>query len=225
MFFFFLGIKSEVKVRKEQFFNMRIKYVLQGVIFHSHFFNQQMVMSLRVSELQVLLGYAGRNKHGRKHELLTKALHLLKAGCSPAVQMKIKELYRRRFPIKWFHRWTWPCLVFILPPVCPPALPSWDLTATDPRRLCCLFLYLALSMSWVCLTCPPPCTLYTLMSSSRDCHSMTCWMSSLSQPAWVSLLLPAQACVSDNTSLRCSHWWGIVWPQISEPWLVKTMLC
>lgn len=48
----------------------------------------------------MLLGYAGRNKHGRKHELLTKALHLLKAGCSPAVQMKIKELYRRRFPQK-----------------------------------------------------------------------------------------------------------------------------
>lgn len=63
-------------------------------------FHQQMVMSLRVSELQVLLGYAGRNKHGRKHELLTKAIHLLKAGCSPAVQMKIKELYRRRFPTK-----------------------------------------------------------------------------------------------------------------------------
>lgn len=59
-----------------------------------------MVMSLRVSELQVLLGYAGRNKHGRKHELLTKALHLLKTGCSPAVHMKIKELYRRRFPAK-----------------------------------------------------------------------------------------------------------------------------
>ncbi|CAL8352248.1 unnamed protein product [Merluccius merluccius] len=59
-----------------------------------------MVMSLRVSELQVLLGYAGRNKHGRKHELLTKALHLLKAGCGPAVHMKIKELYRRRFPAK-----------------------------------------------------------------------------------------------------------------------------
>ncbi|KAK1891446.1 E3 SUMO-protein ligase PIAS1 [Dissostichus eleginoides] len=59
-----------------------------------------MVMSLRVSELQVLLGYAGRNKHGRKHELLTKALHLLKAGCSPAVHMKVKELYRRRFPAK-----------------------------------------------------------------------------------------------------------------------------
>lgn len=62
--------------------------------------SQQMVMSLRVSELQVLLGYAGRNKHGRKHELLTKALHLLKTGCSPDVHMKIKELYRRRFPAK-----------------------------------------------------------------------------------------------------------------------------
>ncbi|KAJ3593407.1 hypothetical protein NHX12_005742 [Muraenolepis orangiensis] len=59
-----------------------------------------MVMSLRVSELQVLLGYAGRNKHGRKHELLTKALHLLRSGCGPAVHMKIKELYRRRFPAK-----------------------------------------------------------------------------------------------------------------------------
>ncbi|XP_005991728.1 E3 SUMO-protein ligase PIAS3 isoform X4 [Latimeria chalumnae] len=59
-----------------------------------------MVMSFRVSELQVLLGFAGRNKSGRKHELLTKGLQLLKSGCSPAVQMKIKELYRRRFPRK-----------------------------------------------------------------------------------------------------------------------------
>ncbi|NXT85826.1 PIAS3 ligase, partial [Zapornia atra] len=59
-----------------------------------------MVMSFRVSELQVLLGFAGRNKSGRKHELLTKALQLLRSGCSPAVQMKIKELYRRRFPRK-----------------------------------------------------------------------------------------------------------------------------
>uniref|UniRef100_A0A663MU05 Protein inhibitor of activated STAT 3 n=1 Tax=Athene cunicularia TaxID=194338 RepID=A0A663MU05_ATHCN len=62
--------------------------------------NRHMVMSFRVSELQVLLGFAGRNKSGRKHELLTKALQLLKSGCSPAVQMKIKELYRRRFPRK-----------------------------------------------------------------------------------------------------------------------------
>lgn len=59
-----------------------------------------MVMSFRVSELQVLLGFAGRNKSGRKHELLAKALHLLKSSCAPSVQMKIKELYRRRFPRK-----------------------------------------------------------------------------------------------------------------------------
>ncbi|XP_067878929.1 E3 SUMO-protein ligase PIAS3-like [Heterodontus francisci] len=61
---------------------------------------RHMVMSFRVSELQVLLGFSGRNKTGRKHELLTKVLHMLKSGCSPAVQMKIKELYRRRFPRK-----------------------------------------------------------------------------------------------------------------------------
>ncbi|NXX43916.1 PIAS2 ligase, partial [Tricholaema leucomelas] len=57
-----------------------------------------MISSFRVSELQVLLGFAGRNKSGRKHELLMRALHLLKSGCSPAVQIKIRELYRRRYP-------------------------------------------------------------------------------------------------------------------------------
>uniref|UniRef100_A0A8C1YRE0 Protein inhibitor of activated STAT, 2 n=1 Tax=Cyprinus carpio TaxID=7962 RepID=A0A8C1YRE0_CYPCA len=57
-----------------------------------------MVSSFRVSELQVLLGFAGRNKSGRKHELLLRALHLLRSGCSPAVQIKIKELYRQRYP-------------------------------------------------------------------------------------------------------------------------------
>lgn len=57
-----------------------------------------MISSFRVSELQVLLGFAGRNKSGRKHELLLRALHLLRSGCSPAVQIKIKELYRRRYP-------------------------------------------------------------------------------------------------------------------------------
>ncbi|NXT95805.1 PIAS2 ligase, partial [Anhinga rufa] len=57
-----------------------------------------MISSFRVSELQVLLGFAGRNKSGRKHDLLMRALHLLKSGCSPAVQLKIRELYRRRYP-------------------------------------------------------------------------------------------------------------------------------
>ncbi|XP_056314230.1 E3 SUMO-protein ligase PIAS2 isoform X2 [Danio aesculapii] len=59
---------------------------------------RNMVSSFRVSELQVLLGFAGRNKSGRKHELLLRALHLLRSGCSSAVQIKIKELYRRRYP-------------------------------------------------------------------------------------------------------------------------------
>ncbi|XP_053910185.1 E3 SUMO-protein ligase PIAS2 isoform X4 [Cuculus canorus] len=59
---------------------------------------RNMVSSFRVSELQVLLGFAGRNKSGRKHDLLMRALHLLKSGCSPAVQMKIRELYRCRYP-------------------------------------------------------------------------------------------------------------------------------
>lgn len=61
---------------------------------------KHMVLCFRVSELQVLLGFSGRNKSGRKHELLTKVLYMLRTGCSPGVQMKIKELYRRRFPRK-----------------------------------------------------------------------------------------------------------------------------
>ncbi|XP_059406297.1 E3 SUMO-protein ligase PIAS2-like isoform X2 [Carassius carassius] len=59
---------------------------------------RNMVSGFRVSELQVLLGFAGRNKSGRKHELLLRALHLLRSGCSPAVQIKIKELYHQRYP-------------------------------------------------------------------------------------------------------------------------------
>ncbi|NXI58251.1 PIAS2 ligase, partial [Chloroceryle aenea] len=56
------------------------------------------ISSFRVSELQVLLGFAGRNKSGRKHDLLMRAMHLVKNGCSPAVQLKIRELYRHRYP-------------------------------------------------------------------------------------------------------------------------------
>ncbi|XP_063051772.1 E3 SUMO-protein ligase PIAS2 isoform X2 [Engraulis encrasicolus] len=56
-----------------------------------------MVSSFRVSELQVLLGFAGHNKSGRKHELQLRALRLLKSGCSLAVQLKIRDLYKRRY--------------------------------------------------------------------------------------------------------------------------------
>ncbi|XP_040597503.1 E3 SUMO-protein ligase PIAS2 isoform X2 [Mesocricetus auratus] len=69
-----------------------------GLFICFHQLPENMVSSFRVSELQVLLGFAGRNKSGRKHDLLMRALHLLKSGCSPAVQIKIRELYRRRYP-------------------------------------------------------------------------------------------------------------------------------
>ncbi|XP_019624024.1 PREDICTED: E3 SUMO-protein ligase PIAS3-like isoform X2 [Branchiostoma belcheri] len=59
---------------------------------------KHMIMTFRVSELQVLLGYAGRNKSGRKQDLMTRALGLVRNGCSLPIQLKIKELYRRRFP-------------------------------------------------------------------------------------------------------------------------------
>ncbi|KAK2175977.1 hypothetical protein NP493_692g05011 [Ridgeia piscesae] len=57
-------------------------------------------MGFRVSELQVLLGFAGRNKSGRKTELLQRCLHLVEKGCSTPIQIKIRELYKRRFPTK-----------------------------------------------------------------------------------------------------------------------------
>jgi hypothetical protein len=55
--------------------------------------SQNMVMSFRVTELQTLLAYAGKNRSGRKNELQARALDLVK-GKSPPVVSKIKELYR-----------------------------------------------------------------------------------------------------------------------------------
>uniref|UniRef100_UPI00398E79C6 E3 SUMO-protein ligase PIAS3-like n=1 Tax=Pristiophorus japonicus TaxID=55135 RepID=UPI00398E79C6 len=92
---------------------------------------KHMVMSFRVSELQVLLGFSGRNKTGRKHELLTKVLHMLKSGCSPAVQMKIKELYRRRFPRKTHAAMDLPLLS--VPPAMGLPSPSASLAPVTPQ--------------------------------------------------------------------------------------------
>lgn len=92
-----------------------------------------MVMSFRVSELQVLLGFAGRNKSGRKHELLAKALHLLKSSCAPSVQMKIKELYRRRFPRKSLGPSDFPLLS--LPPGASPVGSPGSLPPIPPSLL------------------------------------------------------------------------------------------
>ena len=50
-------------------------------------------MTFRVSELQMLLGYAGKNKTGRKNELQSRALEIVRLR-NPAIQAKIKELYK-----------------------------------------------------------------------------------------------------------------------------------
>ncbi|GFO21346.1 E3 sumo-protein ligase [Plakobranchus ocellatus] len=60
---------------------------------------KQMVSSFRVSELHVLLGFAGRNKSGRKQELTQRALALVQKNCSLPVQIKIRELYRQIYPM------------------------------------------------------------------------------------------------------------------------------
>ncbi|XP_045613188.2 E3 SUMO-protein ligase PIAS2 isoform X1 [Procambarus clarkii] len=52
-----------------------------------------MVMTFRVSELQMLLGYAGKNKTGRKNELQSRAIEIVRLR-NPAIQAKIKELYK-----------------------------------------------------------------------------------------------------------------------------------
>ena len=63
-------------------------------------FVQHMLMSFRVSELQSLLGFAGRSKSGRKHELMGRALQMLKIEGNHPVRKKIRELYERRCPRK-----------------------------------------------------------------------------------------------------------------------------
>lgn len=58
---------------------------------------KNMLLTFRVSELQMLLGYAGQNKTGRKTELQARALDLLKNKSIPhltQVHTKIRELYK-----------------------------------------------------------------------------------------------------------------------------------
>jgi len=52
-----------------------------------------MVMTFRVSELVMLLGYAGRNKTGRKQDLQARALDLAKSRNTSVVN-KIRELHK-----------------------------------------------------------------------------------------------------------------------------------
>uniref|UniRef100_A0A8C5ZTC9 E3 SUMO-protein ligase PIAS4 n=1 Tax=Marmota marmota marmota TaxID=9994 RepID=A0A8C5ZTC9_MARMA len=64
------------------------------------FESRNMVMSFRVSDLQMLLGFVGRSKSGLKHELVTRALQLVQFDCSPELFKKIKELYETRYAKK-----------------------------------------------------------------------------------------------------------------------------
>ncbi|CAI9608962.1 unnamed protein product, partial [Staurois parvus] len=57
-------------------------------------------MSLRDSALQFFLDFAGGDGSGCQQELLAKAFPLAKSGSAPSSPMKIKELYRRRYPRK-----------------------------------------------------------------------------------------------------------------------------
>jgi len=52
-----------------------------------------MILTFRVSELQMLLGFAGRNQSGKKTELQDRALELLKLNSTP-VQKRIRELFQ-----------------------------------------------------------------------------------------------------------------------------------
>ncbi|KZS18611.1 E3 SUMO-protein ligase PIAS3 [Daphnia magna] len=54
---------------------------------------KNMVMSFRVSELTMLLSFAGRSRSGRKTELQMRALELIKLRSSP-INAKVRELYR-----------------------------------------------------------------------------------------------------------------------------------
>ncbi|ENN77381.1 hypothetical protein D910_10904 [Dendroctonus ponderosae] len=54
---------------------------------------RSMLLSFRVSELQMLLGYAGGNRSGRKSELQQRALELLRVRDHP-IHKKIRDLYK-----------------------------------------------------------------------------------------------------------------------------------
>ena len=61
-----------------------------------------MVKSFRVAELQELLGFANRSKTGRKHQLMGRALEMLKCDPGPKIRTKIRELYGSRFPRRMY---------------------------------------------------------------------------------------------------------------------------
>ncbi|XP_066917300.1 E3 SUMO-protein ligase PIAS2-like isoform X2 [Clytia hemisphaerica] len=61
---------------------------------------KNILMTFRIADLQSLLTNCGRSRSGRKHELLGRALSLLKTNDSTRVQVKKKilEIHNQRFP-------------------------------------------------------------------------------------------------------------------------------
>uniref|UniRef100_G1Q4C9 Protein inhibitor of activated STAT 2 n=1 Tax=Myotis lucifugus TaxID=59463 RepID=G1Q4C9_MYOLU len=91
---------------------------------------------LNYNERPLLLGFAGRNKSGCKHDLI-RALHLLKSSCSLAVQIKRPELGRslkpRIFFSFFFFKSTFRSSVFSLAGSSSPVEP--DLAVAGIHRL------------------------------------------------------------------------------------------
>ena len=91
---------AELRVNRSimffQFSVVNSNYISTFKILSSLLCPQHMLMSFRVSELQSLLGFAGRSKSGRKHELMGRALQMLKGEGSHNVKKKLRELYERR---------------------------------------------------------------------------------------------------------------------------------
>eukprot|EP00795_Rhopilema_esculentum_P005897 gene5897-11232_t len=68
---------------------------------------RNMLMRFRISELQEVLCAAGRPRSGRKHELLGRALSLLRQSEGTSLRERVKnrivELHRLRFPIRQYQ--------------------------------------------------------------------------------------------------------------------------
>ena len=56
---------------------------------------QNMVLSFRQTELQVLLGVSSESRDGRKTDLMQRALSMIDRGVSSAIESKIRDLYRK----------------------------------------------------------------------------------------------------------------------------------
>ncbi|XP_069784626.1 E3 SUMO-protein ligase PIAS4-like isoform X2 [Narcine bancroftii] len=57
---------------------------------------RSMILGFRISELQALLRFAGRSKSGSKHELVSRALQLVRTNCSSEILKKIQDLHAQR---------------------------------------------------------------------------------------------------------------------------------